>query len=201
MERGKYWKVIIKWHEKAHKEQDDFIKFIVEYISFNALLNKRMGIQSDRQHIQDLKENEMLKRLYLDHMKEPQIRDLMGYLNEDPIINVTRPNDQFWDGRLQSVEDYRNIIEFIYRARNNLFHGHKRLDYERDLEIIQYGYKFLRPLMEIILNQENIDILQSNINNNTEFKELKCPYCSKKPKTEQGLRQHIKMKHPKEKSK
>jgi len=89
-------------------------------------------------------------------------------LELEPIKNVTYNNDKRWDcdterpldvvsknnGKLRSVDDFTNIIEFIYRARNNLFHGKKGPNYERDLTIVEYGYKLLKPLMTILLGKE-----------------------------------------------
>ena len=154
----KYWNAIKNWHDKADKADDPFIKFILEYISFIALLNKKIPIVQDRPKIQKLKDNNTLKRLYLDNLDRSILINLMDYLEEEPIINVTHPDDSHWDGKLQSSKDYRSIIEFIYRTRNNLFHGHKHLDYNRDLIIVKHAYNVLRPLMKILL--QNDDIIQ-----------------------------------------
>lgn len=155
MESKNYWKKINDWHTKAKLEEDIFIKFILEYISFIAFLNmKNSTINNDRMLIEKLKNSKNIKQKYFTIIDKRIIKELKKELEFHPIKNVTRPNDKRWDGRLTSLNDFSNIIEFIYRARNNLFHGQKRLNFERDSQIVQYGYKLLNPLMEIIIEQE-----------------------------------------------
>lgn len=165
----KYWESIKKWHERTKEEKDVFIQFILEYISFIAFLKSKNPMIRDRPLIQKLKRDENLKKKYLEEMDKRIIETLMNELERDPIKNVTVPDDRYWDndtnrklalissndGKLRSMDDFTNIIEFIYRARNNLFHGQKSLNYERDEIIVKYGYKLLHPLMEIVLNYEN----------------------------------------------
>ena len=126
--------------------------------------------KTDRPLIQNLKQDNGLKERYLDRVDNDTLKDLILHLESDPIQNVTNPDDKWWDfngknfpnghvksphdGKIVSTKDFRNIIEFIYRARNNLFHGHKLLDYEEDLIIVTYGYKILYPLMEIVIEEK-----------------------------------------------
>ena len=168
MEIGDYWEAINNWHEKAKEEDDFFIKFILEYISFIAFLENIKPSINDRKLIQRLKRNSTLKKIYLDKVDKTIVKNLMEELEQRPIENVGMSNDRWWDcdadtyldfvsennGKLRSINDYVNIIEFIYRARNNLFHGRKSLNYERDLTIVRYSFELLKPLMDIILNNE-----------------------------------------------
>ena len=168
MESRNYKEAIKNWHKKAEKEKDYFIKFILEYISFIAYLNKDQPSNKDRKLIQNLKTNELLKNEYLNKLDKRLIKNLMNELEISPIKNVTKHYDKWWDcnstdppnnvsqndGKIRSIRDFINIIEFIYRARNNLFHGKKGPNYERDSTIVEYGYKLLKPLMTILLGKE-----------------------------------------------
>lgn len=94
----------------------------------------------------------------------------MEELKRNPLKNVTWSKDKWWDcdadqllkyisispndGKLRSIDDFINIIEFIYRVRNNLFHGKKGLNFKRDLRIVEYGFKILNPLMEILIKSK-----------------------------------------------
>jgi len=211
MESGKYWEAIKNWHKKAKEEEDFFIKFILEYISFIAFLNQIEPGCKDRKLIQKLKRNKTLKKKYLDQVDKGIIKNLIKELELEPIKNVTNHNDKRWDcdterqldavskndGKLRSVDDFTNIIEFIYRARNNLFHGKKGLNYERDLIIVKYGYKLLNPLMEVVLKLENFkSILLYENNAEIIFTNHNCPHCKKNFTTKHGLQQHISTKHP-----
>lgn len=53
-----------------------------------------------------------------------------------PLINEDPSGDQRWNGKLASSEDFAGIIEFIVRARNNLFHGDKEPSEEIDQQVV-----------------------------------------------------------------
>lgn len=168
MESRNYIEAIKNWHKKAEKENDYFVKFILEYISFIAYLNRDQPGNNDRKLIQNLKTNEFLKTKYLNKLDKKLVKNIINELELNPIKNVTYPNDKWWDcnstnspnnvsqndGKIKSLKDFTNIIEFIYRARNNLFHGKKEPNYERDATIVEYGYKLLKPLIIILLGKE-----------------------------------------------
>ena len=168
MESTNYIEAIKNWHKKAENGNDYFVKFILEYISFIAYLNRDQPGNNDRKLIQNLKSDEDLKIEYLNKLDKNLIKNIKSELEINPINNVTRQKDKWWDcnstyppsnvsqndGKIGSIEDFTNIIEFIYRARNNLFHGKKGPNYERDSTIVEYGYKLLEPLMTILIGKE-----------------------------------------------
>ena len=43
------------------------------------------------------------------------------------------------------------MVEFWYSIRNNLFHGTKDPEVERDRKLVEFGYKTLSSLMEIFV--------------------------------------------------
>ena len=47
------------------------------------------------------------------------------------------------------------MVEFLYLVRNNLFHGQKDAEDERDKFAVEFGYKTLRELAELLLEEEN----------------------------------------------
>lgn len=58
-------------------------------------------------------------------------------------------------GVLHSLEDWENMVEFWYSIRNNLFHGGKDPEKERDQLVVEFGYKTLRELVTMLLNEYN----------------------------------------------
>ncbi len=63
------------------------------------------------------------------------------------------PNgDRRWNGKLESEDDFDGIIEFIIRARNNLFHGDKGYDDERDKFLVTQGNLVLQHLVKGFVN-------------------------------------------------
>ena len=59
-------------------------------------------------------------------------------------------------GCIRDDKDWENMVEFIYVVRNNLFHGGKDPEDERDQYFVEHAYKLLRPLVEILLNEIGI---------------------------------------------
>ena len=166
-----YEELIISWHKRAEEEEDNFVKFIFEYLAFIAFLNRsNTDNKPDRQLIQRLKRDENIKSEFLNKVDKKSIRELIDILKENPLQNVTNNNDRWWDcdtdnclnkksvndGKILNVNDYRNIIEFVYRARNNLFHGKKGSDIERDIIIVRYGFLILNPLVATLLSSKGL---------------------------------------------
>ncbi|HEX2792143.1 MAG TPA: hypothetical protein VHO23_00250, partial [Candidatus Paceibacterota bacterium] len=54
-------------------------------------------------------------------------------------------------GKIRNLEDWENMVEFWHSIRNNLFHGSKNPQDERDQLLIGNGYKTLNPLVELFL--------------------------------------------------
>jgi hypothetical protein len=159
------------WHNRANKEKEDyFVKFIFDYLAFVALIcHRNYGNKSDRQLIQELKRNnEHIRENYYSKANHHRINEIVEILKSDPITNDTNPNDKWWDcvldncpnqvspndGIIESVDDFQNILEYIYRARNNLFHGRKGMNLRRDSLIVEYGFYLLNPLVEVLIDSK-----------------------------------------------
>ena len=134
-----------KWYLRSLEEKDDFIKFLLLYICLE------ISIKSKFQHIRDIKQEIVLKQKFYNNIDLDYLKKLKNDLDEHPLNNVNPEGDQRWSGKLESVKDFDGIIEFIIRARNNLFHGDKGLDEKRDLFIIKNGTKILQPLVKILI--------------------------------------------------
>ncbi len=50
-------------------------------------------------------------------------------------------------GEVLSLNDWGNMVEFWYSVRNNLFHGGKNPDVQRDLFLVKNAYLTLRQFM------------------------------------------------------
>jgi hypothetical protein len=157
-----YADLIKQWFERAQKEEEYFTKFIFLYISFIAFLTQRYNGRNDRGKIESLKKELEAREFYLKLLaKEEGLRklliELIGELNRKPIVNVTRGPDQWWqgtDGELRDEKDWENLVEYWYRVRNNLFHGHKAPGFERDRKLVTYAYKTLYPLMKNFVDHD-----------------------------------------------
>lgn len=129
------------WFERGVKESDEFVKFILFFIAFEVT------VKIEGRSIRDLKK----ESTFFDSIPKEDLESLIGELNVRPLQNMNPDGDQRWDGTLQSSKDIDGIVEFIIRARNNLFHGDKGFDEDRDIFIVKYGNKLLGPILKEVL--------------------------------------------------
>jgi hypothetical protein len=152
-----YNNLIIQWFERSKSERDIFTKFIFLYISFTAFLTRKHPRMNDRETINNLKYDEDASSLYMLLIRynpelQATIQKLVSELRKQPIQNDTRGNYRnYWcgtDGVIQDETDWKNLVEYWYRVRNNLFHGRKAPEFQRDIVLVTYAYQTLAPLME-----------------------------------------------------
>lgn len=137
---------------------------------------------NDRNAIQRLKRDEKIKQMYLERIQhDPGFKSawkkIKSELDRAPLGNVSRSEHvkeiRWWNcsyenpdkktegekrkisGVLHSLNDWENMIEFWYSIRNNLFHGGKDPEKERDQLVVEFGYKTLRELVTILLNESS----------------------------------------------
>jgi hypothetical protein len=173
--------LITKWHNKAKEQDDFFSQYVFEYLSFIAHIKSNSGLDtpSDRNCIQELKGNETIKQQYLSLMqKDKELKDawmkIKGEFDKIHLGNASNNLNEvgeckWWNchqpqlgqatveekqnikGAINSLDNWSNMIEFWYIIRNNLFHGAKSPENERDLFVMEYGYKTLSKLMNLFL--------------------------------------------------
>ncbi len=176
-----YESLIKNWHRKATRQTDVFSKFVFEYLAFIAILKTQLFREmDDRSSMQHLKREDSIKDIYLNkvHSTKQLSGDwkvIIDELNRVGLGNTSRnpfeaQEIDWWNcshdhinqkttvelnrltGLLYSFEDWENMAEFWYSIRNNLFHGTKDPEIERNRLLIEYGYKTLRPLVKLLMN-------------------------------------------------
>src|SRR3989339_323512 len=175
-----YNDLIKNWHSKA-SEEDYFSKFMFEYLAFIAFIKTTLieENKNDRHSIQWLKRNETYKEKYLNKIKEKQSLKtcwdrIKKELDVKPLKDTSRNKEslediKWWNyseyelqkkskddnnktrGTINSIEDWSNMVEFWYSIRNNLFHGTKNPELKRDKFLVEYGYKTLKELVNVFL--------------------------------------------------
>ena len=139
------------WRALAKDNKDPFIRFISEYIAFNAILRRKYGYQKKDFELIECLKNEFPSNL----LTSDQISDAVTSLkNMLPIYNVR--NVKIGNGRREISEkdvesDIKMLIDVIYTIRNNLFHGDKRYSNEdeifsRDEKFVKFGYEILKEI-------------------------------------------------------
>ena len=179
-----YDRLIKNWHARA-SDEDYFSKFVFEYLAFIAYLKKRAfrDARSDRAAIQRLKQDDLIRNRYLQtierkHELKRAWERVKMELERARLGNVSGSGDEveeikWWNcshGQLQqkteaeqnltigvihNLSDWENMVEFWYSIRNNLFHGAKNPQDERDQLLVENGYKTIRPLVEIFLSGQH----------------------------------------------
>jgi hypothetical protein len=179
-----YRYLISNWHQKASGD-DYFSKFIFEYLAFIAYLKTQLfeSNLTDREAIQKLKQHQSLKEDYLRKIRSKQSLEeawehIKNKLGEAGLGNVSRDLSsvveiKWWNcshndpqrqsaeerkqrtGVIHSLNDWENMIEFWHGIRNNLFHGAKNPENERDQFAVKYGYLTLSELVEIMLDGQH----------------------------------------------
>lgn len=172
--------LIENWHTKA-TDEDYFSKFVFEYLAFVAYLKRKKFTEArkDRHAIQKLKQDHATRDLYVgkinnDRDLKEAWQNIKEELERSRLGNVSRNSDEveeiiWWNcshdlleertgeenkklkGVIHSLDDWENMVEFWCSIRNNLFHGSKDPQDERDQLLVENGYKTLRPLVQILL--------------------------------------------------
>jgi hypothetical protein len=173
-----YNPLIDAWHDKA-AEGDTFSRFVFQYLAFIAHVKNHLfyDAPNDRLAIQRLKRsnrigNDYVKRVLNDEDLYQSWNEVITELGKKPLHNSsTDPDypeiDKWWnssedrpnndsdlpEGRVHSVEDWPNMVEYWYSVRNNLFHGGKNPNTGRDAFLVENAFQTLRRLMDMELNR------------------------------------------------
>lgn len=140
------------WYNRAISEKDDFVKFVFLYISLEVLV----GIKGFL-HVRYLKQNqELLKKI-----ETRELQKLIDELDKDPLKNedpyLNKSDKRYeWDGKIKNTDDWIGVIDFLITARNNLFHGDKGLNNKRDIFIVTWGNKLLKPIIQELIEEVRI---------------------------------------------
>lgn len=145
---------ISKWRKVAENQEDYFIKFALEYFTFNALLRiayspNRVGVR-DRDLINKLKEDKKCREFVMsDSGIKRWIEQFKNELDKKALKNLSRNSDI----RLSDAEDWNNFVEAVYVIRNNLFHGYKTPDDKRDQRLVEIGYHLLKGFNSFLVKR------------------------------------------------
>jgi hypothetical protein len=113
------------WYGKSKGERDNFVKFFLLWICFNAWLEYRSGEDTDKKMIDWLvNQSRTSSDLVESYERRKNTADFKSYLK------FLVDNSPFKDSRgkgsgitVKDEDDFENIVKAIYRIRCNLFHG------------------------------------------------------------------------------
>jgi len=129
-----------EWFKRGKEEKDIFVKFILYYISFEVLIKLK---NLDKYSLNNSIKDNLFKKI-----DQNIIENLKKILDTEPLMNMQ--NNSKPSVKLDNIQDFKNILKFINYGRNNLFHGDKGLEIERDRMIVKFGCQILEKLIESI---------------------------------------------------
>jgi len=138
----------IEWRSVAREQDDPFLKFAIEYIAFNALCRAKYDYEkSDRCIINSIKE-----KIPPNQIPKDKIRKLKQVA---PIVNVRNVylNKERQVLYAEDLDDVKNVIEAIYWARSNLFHGDKQYSFKKDQKLVEVGYEILLDINDWLIEE------------------------------------------------
>lgn len=124
------------WYVRARRERDPVSQFVFLWFCFNGWLAYESGRDADRAMINWLKSSSRGTELRSAYVTARGSTVFRGYLKTlasmSPITSPGRP-----DAKIASADDFRGIVEGIYRVRCNLFHGAKSPNDIRDQKLVK----------------------------------------------------------------
>lgn len=127
------------WKLKGERESDPFIKFFFFYVCFDAWITAESGRDIDNQKIKwFLENNNCLKSKWFDLQSSITKSWLANLRNLSPIEDM-RPNHRGKKVYLNDTKNLKEIINFIYQVRCNLFHGSKNPMDGRDTNLVEFS--------------------------------------------------------------
>lgn len=144
------------WKLRAGCQEDRFVQFFILYMCLDAWISSQTRVDSDRKKINWLKKDENRLRIYWEQIgfDKPSLADALDDMldirlvdNMSPIFRIRHPN-----ATLTRKSDFKELIEFIYLVRCNLFHGDKNPWHFRDQRLVDDGAVILEDWITWILS-------------------------------------------------
>jgi len=175
--------LVFTWYDRAQIDYSDL--YVRLYISYNAWFRQVTRTDFDREAIarlmkrfiiwDDYIQGKVLGRLM------PIVSQIAQLTNAEPLISSR------WDGCVHSETDWKNLIQYWYQVRCDLFHGSMGLRDKMQQQRIRLAYESLSLFMGEITNRmakaftpadcrrlkEVQTLLQGNTNNHQQLEGIK----------------------------
>ncbi len=125
------------WKLKGQRESDPFIRFFLFYMCFDAWITAESGEDRDDKKLEWLfTQDNCLKDKWAEIQSETTKSWIANLRNLSPIEDM-RPKYRGEFTHLNNVENFEEIIRFIYQIRCNLFHGSKNPMDTKDASLVE----------------------------------------------------------------
>lgn len=141
---------VVRWYARAQIDYTE--KYIRMYIAYNTWYREVVGTMSDRRALLHLKKRD---GIWTDYLNGTCLKLLKSYMQKLVDLTGHQPlaSSAYWSGSIDSVEDWRGLIEFWYQVRCILVHGG-----ELDQKIVWLAYETLDSFMSEIIRRMYADL-------------------------------------------
>ena len=136
------------WAEEANNLENTVAQFLLRYMALIQLAREEAHYNGDH----DWEAIKLMSRANMDVFKSPLI--IRSWQNLESYLNSTKPLQRKVNGRWVKIreEGYPlNMLLVLKTIRNNLFHGNKKFEENRDSEIIKLANDNIRTILRVFL--------------------------------------------------
>jgi hypothetical protein len=146
-----------RWAEQQVPEDDQgiFMRFIALWVEFNAVYVSRYdGLAGDTELAKILKIGATLSEFHHMHLSsDREYLSAVQSMNLRPVYNSTTSRNF----KIRDRSNVRNVLQYIYNVRNNLFHGRKVPSELHDRALVSNGVVVLDRLLKHLLSSKTGD--------------------------------------------
>lgn len=151
--------IVRTWFERAQSAEDPFDRFIYLWIAFDAFATNYSEKEWPKQVRQNIQEDLLLIDCYASSMRGNLFFQKIGELQKLCPIYDTRKRflrDPRYSVTINDPNNFKEAVEVIYKIRNNLFHGGKSPNAERDKRLVSLAFDILDKLSSRIFSKADI---------------------------------------------
>lgn len=139
------------WKHRADEIPDPFVQFFILYMCLDNWMTIGSGLANDQGKKHWIEKNGNLLSKYWSEAPHLSLEHLHRLKELSPIEDL-RPTHRGHFTNLDDIDDFRNVVDFIYQIRCNLFHGGKNASRSRDSKLVDYSSRVLREWIDFILH-------------------------------------------------
>lgn len=151
--------IIRTWYQRAQSADDTFDKFIYLWIAFDAFAINYSEKEWHYQVRKVMEEDSMLTNCYASLMKNNDfLREIRKLQEQCPVYDTRKKflNNPKYSKTISDLNNFKEVLDVIYKIRNNLFHGGKSPDEERDKRLVSLAFNILNKLSTSIFLKAHI---------------------------------------------
>ncbi len=132
--------------------------FVYSFIVFDAFICKNFPSNIVSYRLRKFKDmyRDSYKKFFQDNKWSDSFKQAIEILSQYQVVDMRPDPDS--DKKINNVDSLDEVIDVLYRIRNNLFHGQKSPEEEKDAILLENGFYVLYNILEKILTQEGYEL-------------------------------------------